>query len=244
VLGGCGGPSCHAPFASPTTILNLYTPAKVIAGKTYTLTLSVANANPVDVAAGFDVDIDTPASLALTPGSTTTFLTNIDTALSGLWSVSHSIPQWFNVNGPHSDSAVWTFLYTARPTPGIDTFYVAGNAVNGDSATNNDSDYWNDITVYVTVQANDGVTPAAAMNAVQVFPNPASNELFIGDGIPADEGSYTLADASGRIVKYGPQMVLDGKHSTDISSIAAGAYILNVQPHIGSAFSRRIVIKR
>ena len=62
--GGCnvgGAVSCHGSPAESTTGIHLFTPAKIIAGQTYKLTISVSNPNPEDVAAGFDVDIDTPA---------------------------------------------------------------------------------------------------------------------------------------------------------------------------------------
>jgi Secretion system C-terminal sorting domain len=243
-LGSCGGPSCHGFSADPTTTIHLFTPAQIIAGQTYTLTLSVSNPNPEDVAAGFDVDINPPATLAAIPG-TNTILTLPDSfAYPVVWSVSHSIPQSFNVNGANSDSAVWTFQYTARPTAGIDTIYLAGNAVNGDSANANDSDRWNAIVTYITVLPPQSiVTPASSGNLLQVYPNPASNEMFINDGNPNDAGSYTLTDAAGRVVLSGGQIPLDGRHSVDISRIAAGAYILNVQPRMGQAITRSIAIQ-
>ncbi len=242
-LGGCGGPQCHAPASSTSTVVHLFTPSQINAGKTYTFTVSVSNkTHPLDIAAGFDVDVDTPAILAAIPGMNTT-ITSPDSTFFGEWSISHSVPQFFDVNG--GDSAVWSFLYTAPKVPGIYPIYVAGNAVNGDSATANDTDNWNDITVNLTVlPANEGVAPDASQQSIQIYPNPASNELFIGDGNLADVGSYTLSDAAGRVVKYGSQITLDGKHSVDLSKIAAGAYIVSVQPRMGQAFSRRIVIQR
>jgi hypothetical protein len=77
-----------------------------------------------------------------------------------------------------------------------------------------------------------------------VYPNPASNELFINDGIPSDIGSYSLTDASGRVVINGGKITLDGRQSIDISTIAAGAYIISVQPRNAPAFTKRLIIQR
>ncbi len=247
IPGGCGAGApgtCHGPEADATTLIHLYTPSTIIAGNTYTLTFSVANPNPQDVAAGFDIDVDTPASLGMIPG-TNTVISNPDTLFgTGLWSISHSIPQQFNVNGANSDSAVWSFQYTARPTAGVDILYLAGNAVNGDSAIAGDSDRWNQSVAYITVQAASSVAQTSSASALQVYPNPASNELFINDGIPADEGSYTLTDAAGRVVLFGHHISLDGNHNIDVSTIGTGTYILSVQPRNGSSFSKSIVIQK
>jgi hypothetical protein len=245
--GGCNYGStlqqpCHGN-SSPTTVIHLYTPSQIVAGHTYTLTLSVINPNPVDIEAGFDVDVDTPAMLDTILGMNTASLAPL-AYVDEYSSITHAIPQLFKVNGVNSDSAVWSFQYTARPTAGIDTLYIAGNAVNGDSAMSNDSDNWDSVTEYINVVSSDGVAPSTRAGVIQVFPNPASNAIYINDDILADEGSYTLTDPAGRVVLRGSEFPLDGSHSVDISHIAAGAYILNVQPHIGKAFSRSIVVQR
>jgi Secretion system C-terminal sorting domain len=241
---GCGGPGCHAPSPDPTTVIHLFTPAKIVAGQTYRLRISVSNPDPNDVAAGFDVDafspigLDTDTIANLHTGSVPPF----EDFLPG--SITHTMPQLFKANGANSDSAVWSFLYTASPTPGIDTLYLAGNAVNGDSADADTADHWNQSVAYITVQAPSGVASASSASSIQIYPNPASNELFINDGNLSDAGSYTLADAAGRVVMNGRRIPLDGNHSIDVSNINEGAYILSVQPQMGQSFSRKIVIQR
>jgi hypothetical protein len=129
-------------------------------------------------------------------------------------------------------------------TPGVYPIYVAGNAVDNDSANADTQDHWDSLTVFINVLPSDGVTQSAPASAIQVYPNPASNELFINDGVAFDEGSYALIDPSGRVMLNGGEMPLDGRHSANISRIAAGTYILSVQPHAGKAFSRSVVIRR
>ncbi len=235
---------CHGPNPSSSTVIHLFLPDTIYAGNTYLLRISVSTRSPQDVAAGFDVDIDSPAMLDTVPGFHTLLSDSLPPFLS-YWDIHHTQPQSFTVNGTNSDSAIWSMLYTARPTAGFDTFYVDGNAVDGDSATADLADHWDSLTKIVTVlPAPSIVAPALSSNILLVYPNPASNEIFINDGILSDVGTYTLTDAAGRVVCYGRQIPLDGTRSLDISNIAAGAYVLSVQPRTGQTFSRSIAIDR
>ena len=202
LVGGCSqGVQCHGPSPDPTTHIHLFLPPKIYAGSTDTLRISVSNANPEDIAAGFDIDVDTPDMLQNIPGMNT--IVTVDTNIYFIWSISHDKPQLFSANGPHSDSAVWSFIYTAPPRPGIDTFYVGGNAVNGDSAFANDSDRWNDTEFFINVlPAQNSVAPLPSASSIQIYPNPASYEIFVNDGIPADVGSYALTDEAGRVILH------------------------------------------
>jgi Secretion system C-terminal sorting domain len=240
-LGSCAlgnPPPCHGATPSSSTLLHLFTPAQIFAGQTYRFQISVLNSDPMDIAAGFDVDVDTPAMLDTIAGMNT-FQTTPAQSLSTEFSITHSMPQTFK-----GDSAVWSFLYTAPDSAGIYPIYLAGNAVDGDSATPDTSDHWNVAVQNITVLSSDGVAPTSSPSALQIYPNPASNELFINDGILADEGSYTLTDPAGRVVLFGHQIPLGGNHSIDVSTLSAGAYILSVQPRNGQSFSRSIVIQR
>jgi hypothetical protein len=245
-LGSCalGNPlPCHAGPASSSTVIHLFTPSQILAGHTYIFRISVASLDTADHAAGFDVDVDTPVTLDTIPG-VNTFSTAPFPGISDEWSITHSVPQLFSANGVNSDSAVWSFLYTAPDSPGVYPIYLAGNAVNGDSATADTEDHWNVAVQNITVLASDMVSPSSQSISVQVFPNPASNELFINDGSAAVDGAYTITDPAGRVMLYGRQLPLDGAHSIDISHLAAGAYLLSVQPRMGPSFSRCIVIRR
>lgn len=235
---------CHGAVPSPSTVIHVLLPDTIYAGNTYIVRISVANPDPIDIAAGFDVDIDSPAMLDTVHGMIT-FLSDSLPPFLSWWDIHHTAPQSFNMNGPNSDSAVWSIQYTARPTPGFDTFYVDGNAVDGDSSNASTHDHWDSLTQIVTVlPAPSIVTPALTSNALQIYPNPASNQIFINSGIPTDMGTYTLTDASGRIVLYGRQFPLNGSRGIDLSSIAAGSYFLNVQPRIGKAVTRSIAIDK
>ncbi len=162
---GCGGPSCHAPFPDTTTVIHLFMPAKIVAGQTYTFMISVSNPDPNDVAAGFDVDAFSPIGLDTIANLHTGSVPPFEDFLPG--SITHTMPQLFKANGANSDSAVWSFLYTASPTPGIDTLYLAGNAVNGDSANADTADHWNRSVAYLTEHAPSGVASATAASSIQ-----------------------------------------------------------------------------
>ena len=169
---------CHGARTSSSTVIHIYTTSgPVYAGSTDTLRISVANPDPVDIAAGFDLDVDTPAMLDTIPGMNT-FL-NVPFQYEA-YDITHTRPQTF---APHTDSAVWSMLYTARPTAGIDTIYAAGNAVNGDSASPDITDHWDSAILYITVlPAPSIVTPSASGNVFQAYPNPATNEIYVNDG--------------------------------------------------------------
>ena len=63
---------CHGARTSSSTVIHIYTTSgPVYAGSTDTLRISVANPDPVDIAAGFDLDVDTPAMLDTIPGMNT-----------------------------------------------------------------------------------------------------------------------------------------------------------------------------
>jgi hypothetical protein len=236
--------SCHGA-SSNTTVIHIFTPDKIYAGTTDTFRISVSNPDSRDVAAGFDLDVnDTPGtanvtSLTAIPG-TNTYVTT-DTFFYDLSSLTQSAPQSFN----GTDSAVWSFLVTVPDTPGTYQIYAAGNAVDGDSATADTEDHWNIIVDSFTVlPAPSIVTPSASGNVFQAYPNPATNEIFVNDGTLTDVGSYSLTDAAGRVVTSGNQIKIDGRHSIDVSKIAAGAYILNVQTRSGLSYTRSVVIRR
>jgi hypothetical protein len=235
---------CHGTTTSSSTVIHIFTPAQIFAGSTDTFRISVSNGAPIDVAAGFDIDVDTPAMLDTVPGMHTFLTAALGFGPFGNWSdITQTKPQTW-VGG--SDSAVWTFLYTARPTAGFDTIYIDGIAVDGDSASSAPAtDHWNQIDTIITVlPAPNIVTPSSSGNLLQVYPNPAANVLFINDGIPTDVGTYTVTDAAGRVVLRGRQIPLDGRQSIDISDIAAGAYVISIQPRMGQAITRRIAIQR
>jgi hypothetical protein len=241
-IGGCNFGStsetpCHGSV-SPSTSIHFSTPSPIVAGNTYLFTVTISNPDTADHYAGLDVDVDTPVVLDSIAGMNT-FLTPPFAGVSDEYSITHNTPKMLV-----GDSATWSFWYTAPTTPGVYPIYIDGNTVNGDSATADTEDHWDSITDFINVVPSDGVTPSSFASAIQVYPNPASNELFINDGIPSDEGSYALIDPSGRVVLNGGEIPLDGRHSANISSIAAGTYILSVQPQIGRAFSRSVVIRR
>jgi hypothetical protein len=224
-------------------MIHIY-PTQVFAGSTDTMHISVTNGYPLDVAGAFDIDVDTPASLDTIPGNNTFLTAALGFGVFGTWSdITQTAPRSFSIDG--GDSAVWTFVYIAPSAPGIDTIYADGMAVIGDSANPSIHDYWNQLSQPITVlPAPSLVTPASFSNTVQIYPNPASNQVFINDGIPTDVGTYTFTDASGHVVLYGRQIPLDGSRSIDISTIASGAYFLNVQPRMGRALTRSIVIAK
>jgi len=136
---GCGGSGCHG-LKSTATVVNIRTDStQITVGRTYVFTVSVAN--PGEFAAGCDISVD---SGKLATNGTGTGLRLIGRELT------HNQPRVFD-----GDSAVWTFKYTARSTPGPVHFYMAGNAVDGNGNANS-SDRWNTASFTFNVVAASG----------------------------------------------------------------------------------------
>jgi hypothetical protein len=127
------GCSCHCSSSSSSTTVTLtassgYSPLTTEPNTTYDFTITVANSDESDGGC----DISTYSGNGLTAGT-------------GLFASSkeltHSSPKSFSGNGYCS----WTFTYTTGSTPGWDTIYATGNAVNGDGSNDNGNcdDKWN-----------------------------------------------------------------------------------------------------
>jgi hypothetical protein len=81
---------------------------------------------------------------------------------------------------------------------------------------------------------------AGGLDGLQVYPSPVENTLFIQPAF-RNGGTlhYTLLDAAGKTVRTGETKLSSGKERQDIdvSAIAAGQYILNIQWQAGSSQS-------
>jgi hypothetical protein len=108
-------------------------------------------------------------------------------------------------------------------------FFVGDSCDDGDANTSNDA--------YNANCECEGTTSVAELETVfSVFPNPASNEVFVTVNGSAPE-SVTVFDASGRLL-----FSVQRTTRVDISALAAGVYTLEIQH--ASAGRREQVIKQ
>jgi hypothetical protein len=81
------------------------------------------------------------------------------------------------------------------------------------------------------------------LSEIEVYPNPASTSITLE--IPAnvgDQGSITLLDALGRVVKQGTLPTASHRLELSVGDLARGVYSLHVQTIAGTAI-RRIILR-
>ncbi len=105
-------------------------------------------------------------------------------------------------------SASWTLRWTAPPAgTGPVTFYVAGNAANGNFSTSGDYIYTLS-TALVSVAEGDSTPPAQGMHkAPRVYPNPLTTPQGIQVQLPEDVAPPAVVpvrDPAGRLVALLP----------------------------------------
>ena len=251
---GCGTPAagCHWLVASNNTSVSITTTAQqIVAGKTYIFQIVVKDTNHShnQVAAGCDITVDNSTGALLDTNATTppqglayfgsqgSFLIN---------ELAHLSPKSFG----GTDSAVWTFKYTAPSQVGQYFIYAAGNAVNGDSAqwinseqANPDTDQWGTITTLVNVVQSSSVSAETAAPAnVQVYPNPSNGMFSITSQNELGAAEISVSDEAGKTVET--QDVNLGSNNLDLTPLPSGTYFLHIKTTDGQSFLRRVVIKK
>lgn len=88
-------------------------------------------------------------------------------------------------------------------------------------------------TALNTLSSPTGVREVAATTETKVYPNPATNEVFIEI---ADEGEMSIMDTKGSVVVR--THVAAGKTAIDISRLPAGLYILKTVNSAGAGATR------
>ncbi len=155
---GCGeGGGCHSISSSAATTVKIATLAtSIVAGHTYTFTLTVENSSLA--AAGCDISAGSGKLGTVTGGGLKLLGTDL----------THTGPK-----GMSSGKATFSFSYKAPATPGTDNIFAAGNAVNGNGSADG-SDLWNTVTYPVTIVAS-GPAPVLSTDATVAFGTTATN---------------------------------------------------------------------
>jgi hypothetical protein len=146
------GCSCHCSVKNAATTVTIATNDTTFeVGKTYTFTLTVANAS--ELRGGCNIAVKRGTLTAGTDG-----LKKLGNELT------HKSPK-------QQMPAIWTFTYTAPATAGGDTIYATGNAVNGDGSEDGGScaDKWNHAPNFViNVKAGASKTLAVSKSTIDL----------------------------------------------------------------------------
>jgi hypothetical protein len=204
---GCGGNGCHQ--ASGNTTMNL-TGIPISGYKndsTYTMTLTISNAQKQK--AGFDLTVNR-GSITASAG----------TNLSGPKELTHSVPATITAG-----TATWTFDWKAPSTGDSSVlFFVAANAVDNNTHPSNDEFDTNNFLFESAVTVVHDITTTT----IQVYPNPASQQLTITDQTALDNSSIQVYSSIGIQQSIEIHATATNRSTLDISGLANGTYFIRL----------------
>jgi Secretion system C-terminal sorting domain len=88
-----------------------------------------------------------------------------------------------------------------------------------------------------------GKPPILEAANVKLYPNPASNDISVSVNIPdMNEGSLTLIDMSGRLVKHVKLAV--GQNMVSLDGIPNGIYLAEVMSNQAIVYRTKLVVAR
>lgn len=133
--------------------------------------------------------------------------------------------------GASANSHTFTFTWTAPATNiGNVTFYCAGNAANGNGSDSGDFIYTT--SQVVTPSSVTSVEEVAATAAIEVFPNPFTNEIRMNYSLPKSGFlSAEVYDLTGKLVaNLMNKNVFAGDYSEtfDLSELSSGNYFIHL----------------
>ncbi len=94
-------------------------------------------------------------------------------------------------------------------------------------------------TFELTVESTFGVEDVLA-NAVSIYPNPARNVINITNGSAIGLDNATIYDVNGRLVQTIDLTNMTTEKTVDVSQLASGVYMVNIQGEGGNTIKRLI----
>lgn len=234
---GTGSVTITSPDLGPTW--------EYMPGDTYTIQVTVARTgSPLF---GFDLECltgSTPAQNAGTLIVTNTMETHILNATIQTV-VRKNMTHKLN-GGLGTDTKTFTFKWAAPTTNvGNVTFYCTGNATNGNGAKTGDHIY--STTQVVTPAVGAGTNDIAAeASTFRVFPNPASDNVFVSYDVTIGEPvHFTLFALDGK--QAGPVYTFQGTGTATTSQLnlpqdlAPGIYLVRMESVSGNAIQKVVI---
>jgi hypothetical protein len=135
-----------------------------------------------------------------------------------------------------SSTNTWTFTWQAPATNvGPVTFYMAGNAANGNNNTSGDYIYTSSMVLNPSA-TNTGIKEDQAA-AIKVFPSPASAKLNMN--FPQKPQAVKVLDIAGREVHN--QSNAEAANAIDVSQYPNGTYFLQIEQEKSVMLKRFVV---
>ncbi len=213
----CG--QCHGgSSASSVSMIETDIPTSgYIGGTTYNLTVTVAETGATRF--GFQITAEhssnAKAGTFATGGNTEIYTSNSD-----------QLATQNNAGIFGTDSKSYTMEWTA-PTAGAGdvTFYVAGNAANGDGGTGGDIIYTDSEAIAEDNSGATGIEENNNINSISVYPNPTTGSFKIAGLEASAETAISITDTKGAIVK---KMTITN-NLVDVSDLDRGLYFISVE---------------
>ncbi|MBK0402234.1 T9SS type A sorting domain-containing protein [Adhaeribacter sp. BT258] len=224
----CAMSGCHTGTvnAGGGSVALVNPPANYTPGATYTMQISVTDANKTRF--GFEL-------VALRSNNqqagTIMLVSSTNTALQTQGAKTYLSHR--NASATNT----WTFTWLAPATNvGPVTFYMAGNAANGNNTTSGDNIYTAS-KVLTPAATNTGIKEDKAA-AVKVFPSPASASLNLD--FPEKPQTVKVLDLAGREVFN--QTASEAANAIDVSQYPNGTYFLQIEQEKSVLLKRFVVL--
>jgi hypothetical protein len=206
---GCG--SCHGSQNNATTITVTGIPATgYVAGTSYPVTLTVANAAVTLTHGGFDLNFS-GGTISNAPAQTMVMGTEL-----------HHTSKKAMTGG----SVSWSFNWTA-PNSSAVTLNVSANAVNNNNGDSGDQ--WNKVTLNYTLATPTSVSNVAEV-PVTVYPNPAAESIKV---TALNATSFRAISLTGSAINLDVMNTGNNEYTLNTKNLASGMYILLIHTEAG-----------
>ncbi len=231
----CARSGCHSGGGSPGAqhIVNVSSdiPASgYIAGDTYTITISVDDANDAASRSGIAVSMEDGSGThlgTLATGSGTRFSSGS----------SNFITHQSSSIGLPLAGRDYSFQWTAPAAgSGQVTLYAAVNFANGNGTTS--GDIIKEVTEVFSEASSVGLDESSRLS-LSLFPNPTSG-LFRLSALPSNVTHWSISDLQGKTVNSG-KLIPGSTQEMDLRNAPAGLYFVHVYGNDGLISSSRIV---
>ena len=200
------------------------TPATAVGPGPHNVTFSSAGNKSVTLIAKTAFDTDTAsASVTVQPATTSVF--NFTQAGLTFQFTSNAAAN-LTVSWDFGDGSTSDLPNPSHTFPGVGTYTVV-LTVTGPCGT---------ATSTKTISITSGVNDILTNVQLSIFPNPAETHLYVNGVMPVSESVvFKMLDMQGRTVVNEPAVLSSGAFSRqfDVSTLAAGNYILQLQTNTG-----------
>jgi Secretion system C-terminal sorting domain len=231
----CNYSGCHTAGTYTGTVAMSGVPDSVVAGQTYTVTMTVASATALR--SGFQMTCLNSNNAAC---GTFTTATGVSIGTGTGATAGRQYPRQATPKNFAAGTVSWTYPWKAPSslTNNKITFYYVGMAANSDGKERLDNSFSGSKVVYLKT----GTTPTADVDtdlSVTIFPNPTQELLYV-DVLGSANTKVTLFDIQGRMVLN--TVILAKNSSVNIKHLSRGTYTARIET-ADKKVSKKVIIQ-